>query len=34
MAIAARLAQHGAGELRLVRLIEELFIKRADLRRN
>jgi len=32
MAIAARLAQHGAGELRLVRLIEELFAKRADLR--
>jgi radical SAM superfamily enzyme YgiQ (UPF0313 family) len=32
MAIAARLAQFGAGELRLVRLIEELFAKRADLR--
>jgi len=31
-AIAARLAQYGTGELRLVRLIEELFAKRADLR--
>jgi radical SAM superfamily enzyme YgiQ (UPF0313 family) len=32
MAIGAKLAQYGAGELRLVRLIEELFAKRADLR--